>query len=156
MKAHFGSAEDPLPEFAKFNGYLNIDTGTGRLRGASVFGPPEDGDDPGASILAPFKDLKIGGATGQREPRDRRHRQHVVQQRRPAGHRLQPGLASNTAATRTTPTSTPTSASIEQDVRDAAVVVAGTLYQLAMRDEPLPRFAADKMPPPAAARRRRQ
>jgi hypothetical protein len=37
---------------------------------------------------------------------------------------------------------------IEADVRDAAVVVAGTLYQLAMRDEPLPRFAADKMPPP--------
>jgi hypothetical protein len=36
---------------------------------------------------------------------------------------------------------------IEADVRDAAVVVAGTLYQLAMRDEPLPRFAADKMPP---------
>ena len=32
-------------------------------------------------------------------------------------------------------------------MRDAAVVVAATLYQLAMRDEPLPRFAADKMPP---------
>ena len=36
---------------------------------------------------------------------------------------------------------------IEQDVRDAAVIVAGTLYQLAMRDQALPRFAADKMPP---------
>ena len=91
VKAHFGSAEDPLPEFSKFNGYLNIDTGTGRLRGASVFGPPEGGEDPGASILAPFKDLKIGGASAEREPRHRRHRQHVVQQRRPAGHRLQPG-----------------------------------------------------------------
>ena len=41
VKAHFGTAEEPGPEFAKFNGYLNIDTGTGRLRGASVFGPPE-------------------------------------------------------------------------------------------------------------------
>ena len=41
VKQHFGSAESPKPEFAKFNGYLNIDTGTGRLRGASVFGPPE-------------------------------------------------------------------------------------------------------------------
>jgi hypothetical protein len=27
------------------------------------------------------------------------------------------------------------------------VIVAATLYQLAMRDEPLPRFPADKMPP---------
>jgi hypothetical protein len=37
---------------------------------------------------------------------------------------------------------------IEADVRDASVIVAATLYQLAMRDEPLPRFAADKMPAP--------
>ena len=41
---------------------------------------------------------------------------------------------------------------IEADVRDAAVVVAATLYQLAMRDQPLPRFAPDKMPPPPAPR----
>ena len=41
---------------------------------------------------------------------------------------------------------------IEADVRDAAIVVAATLYQLAMRDQPLPRFAPDKMPPPPAPR----
>ena len=41
---------------------------------------------------------------------------------------------------------------IEQDVRDAAVVVAGTLYQLAMRDEPLARFTGDKMPAKPAGR----
>src|SRR5204863_6626047 len=62
VKQHFGTAEAPKPEFATFNGYLNIDTGTGRLRGASVFGPPE-GAKRLASMLAPFKDLKIGGAT---------------------------------------------------------------------------------------------
>lgn len=42
---------------------------------------------------------------------------------------------------------------IEQDVRDAAVIVAGTLYQLAMQEQPLPRFAKDKMPPPPPAPR---
>src|ERR1700682_858285 len=41
VKEHFGSAEAPKAEFPKFNGYLNVDSGTGRLRGASVFGPPE-------------------------------------------------------------------------------------------------------------------
>ena len=56
VKAHFGSAEAPTAEFAKFNGYLNIDTGTGRLRGAGVFGPPETAQML-REILAPFKDL---------------------------------------------------------------------------------------------------
>src|SRR5438445_10555572 len=41
VKEHFGSFEAPTPEFAKFAGYLNIDSGTGRARGAGVFGPRE-------------------------------------------------------------------------------------------------------------------
>ena len=40
VKEHFGSFEAPKPEYSKLVAYLNIDTGTGRLRGASVFGPP--------------------------------------------------------------------------------------------------------------------
>ena len=39
VKEHFGSAENPKPEFAKFGGYFNIDSGTGRARTFSVFGP---------------------------------------------------------------------------------------------------------------------
>ena len=41
VKRHFGSAENPTPEFSKFNGYFNIDSGTGKARGMGVFGPPE-------------------------------------------------------------------------------------------------------------------
>src|SRR5262249_19876841 len=56
VKEHFGSFESPKREFAKLSGYLNIHSGTGRARGASVFGPPE-----AAAllrrILAPFEDL---------------------------------------------------------------------------------------------------
>ncbi|MCA1643750.1 MAG: M20/M25/M40 family metallo-hydrolase [Acidobacteria bacterium] len=41
VKEHFGTFENPKPVFAKFGGYFNIDSGTGRARGLSVFGPPE-------------------------------------------------------------------------------------------------------------------
>ena len=68
---HFGTAENPKPEFAKFDGYFNVDSGTGRVRGASVFGPPE-----AASILrnalAPFADLGVGRVRYE-VAHDRRH-----------------------------------------------------------------------------------
>src|SRR5207344_2489047 len=55
---HFGTFENPKPERAKFNGYFNIDSGTGRARGMNVFGPPE-----AATVLReavqPFSDLGI-------------------------------------------------------------------------------------------------
>jgi carboxypeptidase Q len=37
---------------------------------------------------------------------------------------------------------------IEDDVKKSAIVVAAALYQLATRDEPLPRFTRDAMPTP--------
>ncbi|HYT65982.1 MAG TPA: M20/M25/M40 family metallo-hydrolase [Vicinamibacterales bacterium] len=150
VKAHFGSAEAPQPEFAKFDGYLNIDTGTGRLRGASVFGPPEA---PRIlrEIFAPFKDLKIAGA--------------IATSSRATGgtdstsfnNAGLPGIGFSQDSieynSHTHHTNLDTyERIIEQDVRDAAVIVAATLYQLAMRDEALPRFAADKMPPKPAGR----
>jgi hypothetical protein len=39
---------------------------------------------------------------------------------------------------------------IEDDVQKAAIVVATTVYALAMRDESLPRFSTDEMPKPEA------
>ena len=41
---------------------------------------------------------------------------------------------------------------IEDDVQASAITVASVLYQLAMRDDMLPRFPADEMPPPVPAR----
>src|SRR6185503_15963659 len=61
VKEHFGSFEAPQPEYGKLVGYLNIDTGTGQLRGASVFGPPAAAATL-REIFAPFKDLGIYGA----------------------------------------------------------------------------------------------
>ena len=42
-------------------------------------------------ILAPFQDLGVYGAAPSHEPHRRRNGQHVVQQRRPAGHRVPAG-----------------------------------------------------------------
>ncbi len=144
VKQHFGMAESPKPEWATFNGYLNIDTGTGRLRGASVFGPPEAAKML-RDILAPFKDLKVGGAT-------------ATESRGTGGtdstsfnNAGLPGIGFNQDSieynSHTHHTNLDTyERVIEADVRDAAVVVAGTLYQLAMQDQPIPRFAPGKMP----------
>ena len=87
---HFGTFENPKPEYSKFAGYFNVDSGTGRIRSASVFGPPE-----AAAILReifkPFEDLGVLGTTTSPQPVHRRHRQHLVQRRRAAGHRFGPG-----------------------------------------------------------------
>src|SRR5579863_6333127 len=48
VKQHFGSYEDPKPEWSKLDCYFNVDTGTGRIRGAGIFGPPE-----AAAVLRP-------------------------------------------------------------------------------------------------------
>jgi carboxypeptidase Q len=150
VKAHFGSAEQPGPEFAAFNGYLNIDTGTGRLRGASVFGPPETAAML-RDILAPFKDLKVGGASASTS------RTTGGTDSTSFNNAGLPGIGFNQDpieySSHTHHTNLDTyERIIEQDVRDAAVVVAGALYQLAMREQPLPRFTADKMPPRPAPR----
>ena len=63
-----GTAETPLPEYAGFGGYLNVDTGTGRVRGATVFGPNAAARIL-REILAPFEDLGFVGATATKSRR---------------------------------------------------------------------------------------
>ncbi len=145
VKQHYGSAETPKPEFAKFNGYLNIDTGTGRLRGASVFGPP-DAARVLRDILAPFKDLKVAGAVATTSRATGGTDSTSFNNAGLPGIGFSQDPIQYNSHTHHTNLDT-YERIIEADVRDAAVVVAATLYQLAMRDEPLPRFPPDKMPP---------
>src|SRR3982750_3019112 len=65
VKKHFGSAEAPTPDYAKFGGYFNIDSGTGRARGFSVFGPPEAAV-PLRETAAQLADLGMVGAINTR------------------------------------------------------------------------------------------
>jgi carboxypeptidase Q len=150
VKEHFGSAESPKAEFAKFAGYLNIDSGTGRARGASVFGPPE-----AARILrdalVPVTDIGVGGAS-------------YTSSRGVGGtdstsfnNAGLPGIGfgqdSIEYGSHTHHTNLDTyERVIEDDVKASAVTVATVLYQLVMRDEMLPRFTTTEMPAPVPAR----
>ena len=86
VKEHFGTAEEPKPEYDNFAGYINIDTGTGRIRGLTVFGPDEAGDGPAQGRRAVCRPRR-GRRDHDEEPSHRRHRPHVVQRRGPARHR---------------------------------------------------------------------
>ena len=62
VKEHFGTFEAQKPEYAKLVAYLNIDSGTGRARGAGVFGPPETAAII-RELLKPFEDFGVIGAS---------------------------------------------------------------------------------------------
>jgi hypothetical protein len=147
---HFGSAENPKPEWFKFNGYLNIDDGTGKPRGASVFGPPE-----AAKFVQDAMDLfkdwgfyhvnpTLSRSTGGTDSTSFNN----------AGL---PGVGYSQDPfdynTYTHHTSFDTYERIyEPDMREAAVEEALTLYALAMSDQMLPRCSAATMPGPPPAR----
>ncbi len=145
VKEHFGSFENPKPGYEKFGGYFNIDSGTGRVRGAGVFGPPE-----GASImreiLKPFKDDGVVGAVASRS------RNLGGSDNTSFSQAGLPGIGMGQDpieyGTHTWHTNLDTYERIlEDDVKKDAVTVAWCIYQLAMRDDLLPRFAKDQMPP---------
>ncbi len=147
---HFGSFEEPKPGYDKFGGYLNIDSGTGRPRGASVFGPPETGDILRA-ILAPLAELGVAGGI---DTASRRRGGTDSTSFNAAGL---PGIGffqdPIEYGSHTWHTNLDTyERVVEDDVKAAAVVIASTVYELAMRDELLPRFSAEEMPAPAPPR----
>jgi carboxypeptidase Q len=151
VKDHFGSFENPKPGYEKFGGYFNIDSGTGRVRGAGVFGPPEAANIM-RKILEPFKDEGVVGATASRS------RNLGGSDNTSFNQAGLPGIGMGQDPieyqSNTWHTNLDTYERIlEVDVRQDAVEVAWCIYQLAMRDDLLPRFAKEAMPPlpPAAA-----
>ena len=145
VKQHFGAFENPKPGYEKFGGYFNIDSGTGRVRGASVFGPSE-GAGIMRKILEPFKDDGVVGATASRSRNlGGSDNTSFSQAGLPGIGMGQDPIEYNS---NTWHTNLDTYERIlEDDVRKNAVTVAWCIYQLAMRDDLLPRFAKDAMPP---------
>jgi hypothetical protein len=145
VKKHFGSAEAPTPEFGKFGGYFNIDSGTGRARGFSVFGPPEAAV-PLRDAAGRFAYLGMMGATNTRS-RGLGGSDHTSFNQ--AGL---PGVGVQQDPieyfTHTWHTNLDTYERIvEDDVKKSAISIAAAVYQLTMRDDLLPRFNASEMPP---------
>jgi carboxypeptidase Q len=145
VKEHFGSFEEPKPGYEKFGGYFNIDSGTGRVRGAGVFGPPEAAKIL-REILEPFK---ADGVVGAVPTRTRRLGGSDNTSFNQAGL---PGIGMGQDpieyGSHTWHTNLDTYERIlEDDVKKDAMVIAWSVYQLATRDELLPRFARSDMPP---------
>jgi hypothetical protein len=145
VKEHFGSFENPKPGYEKFGGYLNIDSGTGRVRGAGVFGPPEAASIL-RKILEPFKDDGVVGAIASRS------RNLGGSDNTSFNQAGLPGIGMGQDPieynSHTWHTNLDTYERIlEDDVKKDAVTVAWSVYQLAMRDDLLPRFAKADMPP---------
>ena len=144
VREHFGTIENPKSEHSKLSAYINMDSGTGRVRGLTAFGPAAAG-----AVLreatASFKDL---GMLGAATTRSRATGGTDSTNFNAAGL---PGI--NTVLdpiqyqTHTWHTNLDTYERIvEDDVKKAATVIAATVYHLAMRDELLPRFSKDEMP----------
>lgn len=144
VKQHFGSFENPTANYEKFGGYFNIDSGTGRARGLTVFGSPET-----AAILreivAPFESYGIFGAINTRS-RGLGGSDHTSFNQ--AGL---PGIGVQQDpieyGTHTWHTNLDTYERIvEDDVKKSAIIIAAAVYNLAMREELLPRLKSGDMP----------
>lgn len=146
VKKHFGSFESPTAEYEKIDAYFNIDAGTGKARAMSVFGPSEAADILRKAV-APFEDLGVLGAATTRS-RGLGGSDHTSFNQ--AGL---PGISVNQDPIEYFTTTWHTNLDtyeriIPDDVQSSAIVIAATVYALAMRDEMLPRFAKDQMPAP--------
>jgi hypothetical protein len=154
VKQHFGSFEEPKPDFAKLSAYFNVDSGTGRVRGASVFGPPE-----AATVLrealAPFEDLGVVGAIATKSRSLGGSDNGSFNQAGLPGIGL--GQDPIEYGTYTWHTNLDTyERIIEDDAKKSAMAIAAAVYHLAMRDDMLLRFSKEEMPPRPAARQPQQ
>jgi hypothetical protein len=144
VREHFGTAEDPKPGHAKFAGYFNIDNGTGRTRGMTVFGPPAAGTILREAV-APLKDLGVLGAMTTRS-RQRGGSDHTSfnEAGLPGIGMLQDPIQYQSYTWHTNLDTY--ERIVEDDVKKSAIAIAAAVYHLAMRDAQLPRFSADEMP----------
>src|SRR5262249_1907326 len=65
VKQHFGTFEEPKPEYDKFSAYFNVDSGTGRVRGLTAFGRVAAGTVLREAATS-LRDLGVLGATTTR------------------------------------------------------------------------------------------
>ncbi|MGI8543554.1 MAG: M20/M25/M40 family metallo-hydrolase [Aridibacter sp.] len=145
VEKHFGSFENPKPAYNKFGGYFNVDSGTGRVRGWSVFGPEEAAQIVG-NATGSFTDLGFIAGVTNTTSRGLGGSDHTSfnQAGLPGIGALQDPIE---YFTDTWHTNLDTYERIvEEDVKVTAAIVASAVYKLSMRDELLPRLPKDKMP----------
>jgi len=150
VKQHFGSAEAPTPDYAKLDAYWNIDDGTGKVRGANIFGPPEAAIVL-AQFLKPFEEWGVYGASASsaRVEGGSDNGAFAV-----AGL---PGIGGQQDPIEYNSTTWHTDLDnyeriLPDDVMKNAVISAAVVYAIANRDKMMPRFSHDTMPEIPAGR----
>lgn len=145
VKKHFGTAEAPTAAYSKFGGYFNIDSGTGKARGFTVFGPPEAAGQLRVATGSSFAEYGFGGSTAT-SSRGLGGSDHTsFNQAGLPGIGVQQDPIEYGSHTWHTNLDT-YERIVEDDVKKSAIIIAAAVYQLAMADSLLPRFSADKMP----------
>ncbi len=144
VKEHFGTFENPKPDYANFAGYFNIDSGTGRARGMTVFGPAAAAAALRAAI-APFADNGVIGAAATTSRRRGGSDHTSFNEAGLPGIGVQQDPIEYGTYTWHTNLDTYERV-IETDAQQSAMVIAAAVYHLAMRDEKLPRLTKDQMP----------
>jgi hypothetical protein len=144
VRDHFGTFEEQKPEYSTLSAYLNLDSGTGRVRGASIFGPPEAANAL-RKLLEPFADLGVAGASAITL------RSYGATDSTSFSWAGLPGINliqdPIEYITHTWHTDLDTYERVlELDLRQCVIVVASLAFHLSMRDELLPRFPGDSMP----------
>ena len=146
VREHFGSFESPKQEFPALSAYVNLDSGTGRVRGASVFGPSQSAAVLRQALL-PFADLGVVGVNStQNRGYGGTDTASFNQAGLPTVNLYQDPIE---YSSHTWHTNLDTyERVVDGDLKQCAIVTASIVYRFAMREELLPRFPADSMPPP--------
>jgi carboxypeptidase Q len=147
VRQHFGSFENQKPEYAKLNAYFNIDSGTGKPRGASVFGPAGAADAI-RDAMSPFVDWGFEGVVSTDSRRTGGTDSTSFNNAGLPGIGLAQDAFDYGSFTHHTNLDT-YERIYEEDVREGAVEIASAVYAVAMADEMVPRFKDSDMPKPA-------
>jgi carboxypeptidase Q len=150
VKQHFGTFENPKPEFAKLDCYFNVDTGTGRIRGAGIFGPAE------ASavlrpVLAQYTEWGVFGASSTGSRATGGTDSTSFNNAGLPGVGFQQDPIEYNSMTHHTNLDT-YERIIPDDVQKAAAIVAASIWHVANRDQMVPRFTKETMAAPVVAR----
>jgi carboxypeptidase Q len=146
VKEHFGSFESQKPEYAKLDAYFNIDSGTGKPRGAGVFGPAGAADMVREAMM-PFEEWGFVGAIASDSRRTGGTDSTSFNNAGLPGIGLSQDPFDYGSFTHHTNLDT-YERIYEEDVREGAVEIASAVYALAMADDMVPRFKDAEMPKP--------